>query len=203
MTHADDNATALAAAELKTLLEPTPLPMLDTSKRISAADPLHTELMEFLVDEAEMLDNLQFKAWGATLAEDLEYNAPLRRTRTTRQQDQTVVRTVQHLHEDFGSMQLRIMRVADTTSAWGEDPPSRTRRFISNIRAYRTEQANEYLVRSYELVTRSRFDFDDFDLIPCERYDILRRDGVSFKLARREILLDQVVVGTPNLGIFL
>jgi 3-phenylpropionate/cinnamic acid dioxygenase small subunit len=32
---------------------------------------------------------------------------------------------------------------------------------------------------------------------------VLRVVGESFKLARREILLDQAVLGTPNLAIFL
>ena len=40
---------------------------------------------------------------------------------------------------------------------------------------------------SYELITRSRFDFDYFDLIPCERHDIIRRVGSELQLARREV----------------
>jgi len=188
---------------LLALLEPTPLPPSVRANRIAIGSPVYNEILEFLIDEAEMLDNLQLKEWAATLTKDLEYNAPLRRTRPTHKQSETVVRTVQHLHEDYGSIMLRVMRVADTRSAWGEDPPSRTRRFISNVRVYKTDKANEYKVQSYELVTRSRFDFEDFDLIPCERHDIIRRDGAELKLARREIMLDQAVIGTPNLGIFL
>jgi hypothetical protein len=57
-------------------------------------------------------------------------------------------------------------------------------------------------VQSYLLVTRSRFDFDDFDLIPCERHDVIRKVGDTYKLSRREIIVDQAVIGTPNLGIF-
>ena len=52
-------------------------------------------------------------------------------------------------------------------------------------------------------MTRSRFNFDEYDLISAERRDILRADGEGFKLAKREILLDQAVLGTPNLAIFL
>ena len=56
---------------------------------------------------------------------------------------------------------------------------------------------------SYLLITRSRFNFSEYDLISAERRDVLRQDGASFKLARREIILDQAVLGTPNLAIFL
>lgn len=185
------------------LLEPTPLPMTDKSKRVVIGSPLYNEILQFYYDEAEMLDNLRLKEWSETMAKDLEYNAPLRHTRSTPQFAQTYVRTVQHLHESYGSMMMRVLRITDTKSAWGEDPPSRVKRMVTNVRVYKTEVEGEYKVESYLLVTRSRFDFDYFDLIPCERRDILRRDGASFKLARREVLLDQVVIGTPNLGIIL
>ena len=88
-------------------------------------------------------------------------------------------------------------------SAWAEDPPSRTRRLVTNVLVEETDKPQEYSVRSYLLVTRSRFNFDEYDLISAERRDILRADGEGFKLAKREILLDQAVLGTPNLAIFL
>ncbi len=189
--------------ELQTLLEPTPLPPSDRAKRVAIGSPLYNDILEFLYDEAEMLDSLQLGQWGETLARDIEYNLPIRLTRPARMQDQTVVRTVQHMHDSYASLMVRIMRITDTKSAWGEDPPSRTKRIVSTVRVYKTDKDNEYKVQSYLLVTRSRFDFDDFDLIPCERHDILRKEGSQLKLARREIIVDQTVIGTPNLGIFL
>lgn len=53
------------------------------------------------------------------------------------------------------------------------------------------------------MLSRSRFDFDYFDMIPCDRHDVLRKDGDTLQLARREILIYQSVIGTPNLAIFL
>jgi len=41
------------------------------------------------------------------------------------------------------------------------------------------------------------------DVISGERNDLLRVDGEGFKLVRREVILDQAVLGTPNLAIFL
>jgi hypothetical protein len=32
---------------------------------------------------------------------------------------------------------------------------------------------------------------------------VLRKEGGALQLARREVLIDQSVLGTPNLGIFL
>ena len=119
------------------------------------------------------------------------------------QQAATVVRTVQHYHDDWRSIMTRIARLTATKSAWAEDPPSRTRRMVTNVLVSKADKAGEYWVNSYLLVTRSRFNFHEYDLISAERRDLLRQDGDSFKLARREILVDQAVLGTPNLAIFL
>lgn len=185
------------------LLEPTPLPAPVRAQRVAVGSPVYNEIVEFLYDEAEMLDNVRLGEWSELLAPDIEYNVPLRLTKPMRQQDGTVIRTVQHMHDSHASLMLRVRRITDTRSAWGEDPPSRTRRMVSNVRVYKTEKTNEFLVQSYLMLTRSRFDFDYFDLLPCDRSDILRRQGGSFQLARREVLIDQSVIGTPNLGIFL
>lgn len=164
---------------------------------------VYNQILQFLYDEARLLDEIRLKEWGATLAEDLIYNAPLRETRPMSQQAASVVRTMQHFHDDWRSVMGRIVRLTGTKSAWAEDPPSRTRRLVTNVLVEETDKPQEYSVRSYLLVTRSRFNFDEFDLISAERRDVLRADGDSFKLARREILLDQAVLGTANLAIFL
>jgi len=163
----------------------------------------YNRIVEHLYLEARMLDEIRLKEWGATLAEDLVYTAPLRETRPVSQQAASVVRTMQHYHDDYRSVMGRIMRLTATKSAWAEDPPSRTRRLVTNVLVEAGDKPDEYRVRSYLLITRSRFNFDEFDLISAERRDVLRVSGDSFKLARREIVLDQAVLGTPNLAIFL
>ena len=171
--------------------------------RVPVGSPDYNRIVEFLYEEASLLDQIRLQEWGARLATDLVYTAPLRETRTMSQQAASYVRTVQHFHDDYRSMMGRIMRLTGTKSAWAEDPPSRTRRLVTNVLVHTTAKADEFAVVSYLLITRSRFNFDEFDLISGERHDLLRRDGDTFKLARRETLLDQAVLGTPNLAIFL
>ncbi|MDP3926979.1 MAG: 3-phenylpropionate/cinnamic acid dioxygenase subunit beta [Hydrogenophaga sp.] len=170
---------------------------------VPIGSPVYNQILQFLYVEARLLDETRLKEWGDTLAQDLIYTAPLRETRPVSQQAASVVRTMQHYHDDWRSVMGRIVRLTGTKSAWAEDPPSRTRRLVTNVMVEATDKPGEYSVRSYLLVTRSRFNFDEFDLISAERRDVLRVDGESFKLARREILLDQAVLGTPNLAIFL
>lgn len=170
---------------------------------VPIGSPAYNRVLEFLYIEARLLDETRLKEWAATLAEDLLYTAPLRETRPVAQMPASYVRTTQHFEDDWRSIQGRVMRLTGTKSAWAEDPPSRTRRLVTNVMVEQGDKPDELRVRSYLLVTRSRFNFDEFDLISAERQDVLRDVGSTFKLARREILLDQAVLGTPNLAIFL
>lgn len=170
---------------------------------VPIGSPVYNQILQFLYIEARLLDETRLQEWGALLAQDLTYAAPLRQTRPVNQQAASVVRTMQHYHDDWRSIMGRIMRLTETKSAWAEDPPSRTRRLVTNVLVEEGEKPGEYKVRSYLLVTRSRFNFDEYDLISGERTDVLRADGDGFKLVKREILLDQAVLGTPNLAIFL
>ena len=88
-------------------------------------------------------------------------------------------------------------------SAWAEDPPSRTRRFVTNVRVAESETAGEYEVVSYLYVERSRLDNPDNETISAERRDIWRLVDGAYKLASREIIVDQSTLGMSNFAIFL
>jgi 3-phenylpropionate/cinnamic acid dioxygenase small subunit len=189
------NAAAWASLET--------LPPAASGKRVATGSQLYNQILEFLYDEAALLDQLKYHDWMTLLAEDLSYTAPLRITRQGRERDKTVIRTTQHYDEDYTSIKGRVERL-DTKSAWAEDPPSRTRRFVTNARVWETATPNEFEVESYLLLTRSRYEHSQLAELSCVRHDLLRADaGGGFKLARREIILDQAVVGMPNIALFL
>lgn len=189
--------TATASAGRDTLPAPA------AGKRIATGSALYNEILEFLYDEAALLDQRHFREWQKSLAQDLIYTAPLRTTRQGLARDKSVVRTTQHFDEDYGSINMRMERL-DTKSAWAEDPPSRTRRLVTNVRVWEADVADEFEVESYLLLTRSRYEYSELQHLSCVRYDRLRRAaGAGIKLARREIILDQSVVGMANLAVFL
>src|SRR3546814_2456320 len=111
-----------------------------SGKGLAVGSPVYNELVQFLHEEAGYLDDLEFDAWAELLAEDLVYVAPLRSTRAGRDRHKSIDRTMFHFEDDYHSMMGRIGRLG-TKSAWAEDPPSRTRRFVTNIRvAPRSEE---------------------------------------------------------------
>ena len=107
------------------------------------------------------------------------------------------------MDEDYGSLMMRVGRLTKTKSAFAEDPPSRTRRLITNILVDATDKPDEFAVTSYGLLTRNRYEEDYMQVVSYVRYDILREVGDVLKLAKREIILDYAVLGTQNLAIFL
>lgn len=74
---------------------------------------------------------------------------------------------------------------------------------MTNVFVEETAKPDEFVVTSYLLLTRSRFKDTHVDVISGERRDVLRLGETGFKLARREVILDQAVLGTPNLAVFL
>lgn len=156
---------------------------------------------EFLFREAELLDDKRLHEWLDLLTEDIEYRVP-RRIMRERGSEQSDFSEDGFLYrEDHGTLTTRVKRY-DREYAWAENPPSRTRRFVSNVRVH--EEANDELqVKSNLMIYRNQGDTTEYDLIVGERDDTLRRVDESLKLARRTVRLDQTILATRNLSFFV
>jgi 3-phenylpropionate/cinnamic acid dioxygenase small subunit len=174
---------------------------LTSRKRVALGSPVYNAILETLYDEAAALDERRFDDWTAMLATDLMYTAPIRLTRTGPTRDRDVMRTMFHFDEDYNSILMRTGRLHK--SAWAEDPPSRCRRFITNVRVAERDTVGEYDVVSYLFLERSRGDNPENERMTAERRDVWRDvDGV-YKLTTREIIVDQSVLGMANFAVFL
>lgn len=159
------------------------------------------EVLDFLYREAELLDTGRLEDWLALLTDDVQYRMPVRltreRTSPTDRSDQ-----MHFFWDDRATIELRIRRLR-TDFAWAEDPPSRTRHFVSNVRIAPAAGADEFEVRSYVLVYRNRGDTAAYELLSGERRDLLRRVAGAWRLARREVTIDQASLANQNLAIFV
>lgn len=174
---------------------------LASRRRVPLGSEVYNRLLETLYDEAAALDERRFDDWVAMLSPDLVYQAPIRLTRTGPNKDRDVMRTMFHMDEDYGSILMRTGRLQK--SAWAEDPPSRCRRFITNVRVGECEAAGEYEVVSYLYLERSRGDNPHNEQLTAERRDVWREADGGYVLVRREIIVDQSVLGMSNLAVFL
>jgi len=171
-------------------------------RRIRFGAPEYNQVMDFLIEEARLLDIGDLDEWLNLTAADLSYTMPVRRT-TMRHQGPGFDETMGHFDDDRASMEFRVKRITSSGNAFADDPPSRTRRLVTNLRLHETGVAGQYEATSSLLLLRSRWDSPSFDLISCSREDLLRRSGDSFEIARRKILVDQASLGTPNLAVLL
>jgi 3-phenylpropionate/cinnamic acid dioxygenase small subunit len=161
----------------------------------------HRRIEDFLYLEAELLDDRRFNDWVTLFAEDLHYVVPLRVTREA-QAEWDIAPTGRVFDDTRETMAIRIERL-NTEYAWAEQPPSRTRHYVTNVRAKPAENDGEYRVRSNVLIYRSRGDHTRYDIFSVARNDLLRDRGDRFELVRRHAVLDQSAVNAHNLSIFL
>ena len=167
-------------------------------------DPVHQAAHQFLVEEAALLDAADYAGWLALLCEDIRYVMPVRVT-TARGADFDSLADMGHFDEDMYALRKRVQRLA-TDHAWTEDPPSRTRHFVTNVRTFSGETlltTGDLRVESALLLFRSRGDTREASLISAGRTDLLRATADGLRLARREITVDESVLRTQNLAVFL
>ncbi|MBA2953815.1 3-phenylpropionate/cinnamic acid dioxygenase subunit beta [Nocardioides sp. MAH-18] len=164
-------------------------------------DARHLLAHRWLVEEAYVLDHQDYDAWLDLLAEDIHYYMPIRVT-TALGTGYDTAKRMAHFDEDKYSLSRRVARF-QTEHAWTEDPPSRIRHHLSNVRTFATDEDDELVVESAVLLFRSRGDVRGPSLVSAGRTDLLRRTGDSWLLARRHIAVDESVLRTQNLAIFL
>jgi ethylbenzene dioxygenase beta subunit len=172
------------------------------SAALSSASPEHIEAVDFLNLEAEMLDDLREREWLTEMvSRDIVYQLPVRET-VERARGRGFLPNTYHLNENYGSLGSKVAR-NETAFAWAEDPPSRLRHFVTNVRVRRDESSTDLLqVRSNVLIYRTRQDQTTPQILSGERQDTLRREDGRLRLYRRVILLDLTVIGTHNLSLF-
>lgn len=174
------------------------------TKPLPFNDLRHLEAHQFLVDEAYLLDAQRYEAWLDTLTDDVRYVMPVRVT-TARGAGFDTSPGMDHFDEDKYSLSQRVARMG-TEHVWAEDPPSRLRHFITNVRTFAGDDDAHLVVESAELLFRSRGDVNDGALLSCGREDVLRWSDESkktLKLARRKIIADESVLRMQNLAVFL
>jgi 3-phenylpropionate/cinnamic acid dioxygenase small subunit len=169
-------------------------------ERASGDDLVEAVARNFLHHEAELLDKRDFQGWLELLSESIKYRVPVRTTRAN-QEGFGFSKTAFFLDEDYISLRTRVLRLG-SEFAWSENPATRTRRLIGNIRA-RSGSADAIESTSNLAIFCYRGDVSAPVILTAERKDIFRKDLTSWKLANRVVLLDTTVLGMESLSIFL
>jgi biphenyl 2,3-dioxygenase beta subunit len=173
-----------------------------SSTRPTVEDMLRQyEIEQFYYEEANTLDERRYSDWLKLFTDDVYYFMPVRRTKTSKDLDQefTVPGTVAFFDDDHAMLAARVKKL-DTGYAWSEDPPSRTRHLVSNVRIL-SDDGKELVVHSNFHLYRTRLNSEEDNWIG-HREDKLRRVDGSFMIAERRIYLEQTVLLARNLSSF-
>jgi 3-phenylpropionate/cinnamic acid dioxygenase small subunit len=103
--------------------------------------------------------------------------------------------------EDKWTLGKRVDQIL-TGVHYAEEPLSRVAHIVTNVRVLDVAASGEEVtVGSRFLVYQNRVEYENHTFIG-RRTDILRRNGASWLIARRELILEQNVLLAKNLSIF-
>ena len=156
----------------------------------------------FYREEAAALDEKRFHDWLDLFSDDTHYWMPIRRTRTVDQLDKefTAKDEMAYFDDDKAMLEMRVRKL-DTGYSWSEDPPSRTRHVISNVRIIE-DNPGDLVVETNFILYRTRLNSEE-DMWVGMRRDRLRKGGdQGYLITERNIFLDQTVLLSKNLSNF-
>ncbi|WP_342615662.1 aromatic-ring-hydroxylating dioxygenase subunit beta [Peribacillus frigoritolerans] len=162
---------------------------------------LKCEFEQWLYDEAQLLDDIEFDDWFDLMHSSLRYQMPVRVNKEGVERPDYSMEMFT-FNDDIELLKLRVDRLK-TDYAWAEIPPSRTRRFVSNVRVKDYVEGEKAVVKSYLLIYRSRSTDIQHDLISGERNDEFIFEEGKWKLSKRIFIVDQSTINTRNLAIFV
>jgi len=162
---------------------------------------LKFEVEEFLFEEASLLDERRYDEWLDLLTDDIHYWMPIRRTTTAKEvaNEFTQPGGMAFFDDDKQTLTVRVQRMA-VGRAWAEDPPSRTRHLLTNLRIVGLNGDEIATTVNFQLY-RTRLNSEEDSWIG-RREDTLRRVDGRLLLARRHVFLEQTVILSQNMSSF-
>jgi len=184
---------------VETLTAPRPAATLTARASLE----LHYEVEQFLYLEAALLDERRFREWLEFLAEDITYVLMTNTLAQTRDRRKGICPPTTYIfNESKYQLERRVARL-ETGQAWSEEPASRTRHFVTNVRIL-SHSADEVELSCNYHVHRAAKARDHQDFIGTRR-DRLRRaeNEAGWVLVGRDLELDQFTLTSANISILL
>jgi 3-phenylpropionate/cinnamic acid dioxygenase small subunit len=169
--------------------------VIDTTQHALERLLLKEEVEQFLYKEADLLDSRQFAEWIELIADDIHYHMPIRRNVKFGEQhreNSDATSEISWFDEGKRTLSGRVRQIM-TGVHWCEEPFSRIRHIVSNVRVVSVD-GDEVRVDSNFFVWQNRLQ-TEVNVFVGKREDVLRRDSeTGWKIAKRLILLDQNVL---------
>jgi 3-phenylpropionate/cinnamic acid dioxygenase small subunit len=163
---------------------------MSDAKTEAVDDGVFIGIQRFLYREAGLLDRREYHKWLSLLTDDVRYRvtAAVARDAGASARDYAII------DERMTGLRSRIDQISNPRLTRAENPPSMMRRVVSNIEAHHAEGSGDVAVESYLLAYRSRPGVPEGGFYVAVRRDTLRRSDGDWRLARRTVQLDHLVL---------
>jgi p-cumate 2,3-dioxygenase beta subunit len=147
--------------------------------------PVHeitrAEVEGFLYEEAALLDAWRLREWFQLLTEDATYEVP-----STDAPEGDARTSLFLIADDFERIRSRVNQLLGKT-AWAEQPRSRTRRLITNVRILDSDGDTVRVTANFVVYRMRMAQVDTY--VGHYEYTLVRRDG-ALRIRRRRAILD-------------
>jgi 3-phenylpropionate/cinnamic acid dioxygenase small subunit len=186
-------------------------PTLATNASIERAPAyyrLKADVEDFYFREADLLDDRRFRDWLDILDDDITYFMPIRRNvkfgQHAARENTRIGEGISWFDEDKWTLTKRVEQIL-TGVHYAEEPLSRICHMVSNVQIKGVrpdlEQPGEVDVTSRFLIYQNRVEYETYTFVG-RRNDMLRMTDAGWKVAKREILLEQNILLAKNLTMF-
>ena len=139
------------------------------------------EIEEFLIQEAALLDEWRLEEWLALMAPDARYLVPPLDVPDADHRD-----TLFLIADDRRTLASRVRQLLSGTT-WAENPRSRTRRLITNVRLLAAEGGEARATANFAVW---RFQHEQADVYVGRYLHVLVRGPSGFLFRERRAVLD-------------
>lgn len=170
---------------------------------VKVGPELQYEIEQFLYLEAALLDERRFREWLELIGEDISYVlctntlAQVRDRRRGLQPPTTYI-----FNETKYQLERRVARI-ETGLAWSEEPATRTRHCVTNVRVLSVDGDEVEIACNY-MVHRASKARDHHTFVGTRR-DRLRRVAApaGWEICGRDLELDEFTLTSANISILL
>jgi p-cumate 2,3-dioxygenase subunit beta len=139
------------------------------------------EIEEFLIDEAALLDEWRLEEWLALMAPDARYLVPPLDAPDADHRD-----TLFLIADDRRTLASRVRQLLSGTT-WAENPRSRTRRLITNVRLLAVDNSEARVAANFAVW---RFQHEQSDVYVGQYRHVLVRSPSGLLFRERRAILD-------------
>lgn len=168
---------------------------------------LKADAEDFYFREADLIDDRRFREWLDLFTDDTSYFMPIRRNvkfgQHKERENTRLGKGISWFDEGKWTLTKRVDQIL-TGVHYAEEPLSRVCHMISNVQIVSIRDVDgqrELDIRSRFLVYQNRVEYETYTFVG-KRTDTIRATDEGWKIARREILLDQNVLLAKNLTTF-